>query len=127
MYDYKMFYVWVEIWFICLKILVSFTVRFQSTKLLISTFPSTNCIAFMSFSNAKIIYTIITSFNVNKMSLDRALCSKRLKVTASEMIHRCLIQTKFLHKIYQQNAKKNILTLASKQYWKFITGIYNMH
>ena len=55
MYDYKMFYVWVEIWFICLKSLVSFTGRFLgscfyliypskiqkslSTKQLISTFP----------------------------------------------------------------------------------------
>ena len=78
---------------ICLKILVSFTARFLgscfyliypskiqkslSTKQLISTFPSTNCITLMSFSNAKIIYnyTMITSFNVKKMSLDRALCS----------------------------------------------------
>ena len=79
MYDYKMFYVWVR-----LKILVSVTARFLgscfyliypskiqkslSTKQLISTFPSTNCITFMSFSNSKIIYTMITSFNVNKMS-----------------------------------------------------------
>ena len=32
-----------------------------------------SCTTFMSFSNAKIIYTMITSFNVNRMSLDRAL------------------------------------------------------
>ena len=96
MYDYRMFYILFgqkSSLFAFVKILVSFTARFLgscfyliypskiekslSTKELISTFPLTNCITFMSFSNAKIIYAMIKSFDaiVNKMSLDRALCS----------------------------------------------------
>ena len=80
MYDYKMLFVWAEMVFHQVYLLEnfgSFTGRFLGscfylihpsykkkafyTKQLISTFPLTNIITFMSFSNAKII-SMITSF-----------------------------------------------------------------
>ena len=93
MYDYKMFYVWAEILVYLLenfgklhskisRFLFLSHIPVKNTKIIVYKtvnlyFPFYKLynIYGMSFSNAKIIYTLITSFNVNKMSLDRALCS----------------------------------------------------